>query len=526
MDDAAWSRAARTVDLEEGVPLVAATGDRKVLLVKRGGTVHAVGHLCPHYDEKLEKGVVLGSEIVCKSHLARFDLATGRRAGPPALDDLPVYPVRIVDGEVWVGPAAEPPAGPPPARGRDQRLFLVIGGGAAGSAAAETLRRAGFGGRVVLAMRDREPPYDRPALSKGFLTGKRGEKDLPLHGPDFWAARGVEVLTGRTLASLDPARHQARFADGRAIRFDAALVATGGAPRRLPVRGADGEGCLLLRTADEARQLAVFAQRYGSVVLVGGGFIGLELAGTLRDRGLEVTVITRDELPLARVLGEQVARHVRSLFEAKGVAIVVGEPSRIDGPRGAKSVTLQGGTVVRGGFVVTGVGIQPSVGALAGSGLVAEGAIPVDTRMRTRAPGVWAAGDVAAVEGPGGERRRTEHWVTAQRQGTRAALDMLGADPGPEEPGFFWSKLAGVSLKYAGWPGGYDRAAIRGSVEDSRFIAGYYRGGRLVAAAAMGMARELACLERLLARDTGLTVEQLCDDGWDPIAAAQRGDFS
>jgi NADPH-dependent 2,4-dienoyl-CoA reductase/sulfur reductase-like enzyme/nitrite reductase/ring-hydroxylating ferredoxin subunit len=522
MDDAAWRMVARESELAEGVPLLVSAGEEKILLVRLDGRIHAVGHECPHYEEKLEKGVLIGSEIVCKSHFARFDVTTGKMTSPPSLNDLPVYPLKVENGEVWIGEAVKPKFPKPAAPlGSDPRVFLIVGAGAAGNAAAETLRRAGFAGRIVMATHESERPYDRPNLSKDFMTGKGGEELLPLHGEEFYPAQGIELLMGHRLVSLDTPGRKARFEGGETIAFDKALLATGGVPRRLEVPG--GEDCLLLRTAGDARALLAAATHHQSVLLAGAGFIGLELAGSLRERGLKVTVAAPEELPLGSLLGERVAGYLKSLDEAKGITFLMGRTVRqIEGSAGARTVTLSDGTRVQAGFVVAGLGISPAVDSLAETGLLEDGAVPVDARMQTRAPGIFAAGDIAAVADADGGRRRVEHWVVAERQGRRAALCMIDADPGPEEVSFFWSRQAGLSLKVIGNAQGFDQVAFRGVVEEGKFIAGYYRAGILKAAATIGLAQDLVGLERLLRRGRPPSAAQLSDGGFDLIAAARR----
>jgi len=523
MDDAAWRMVAREADLGEGVPMVVTAGEEKILLVRLHGKVHAVGHECPHYQEKLENGVLFGTEIVCKSHFARLDVTTGKMTSPPAMNDLPVYPVKVEKGEVWIG-QVEKPKFPKPAAalGSDPRTFLVVGAGAAGNAAVETLRRAGFSGRIVIVTHEEERPYDRPNLSKDFITGKAGEEWLPLRGPKFYAAQGIELLTGRRVVALDPVGKSVRFEGGESIVFDKALLATGGVPRKLSIAGGDGEGCHFLRTAADARAILGAASRSKSVILIGAGFIGLELAGSLRERGLAVTVVAPESLPLAPLLGDRIAAYIKSLHESKGVTFLMGTtPTEIMGAAGAKTVALSDGTRREAGFVVIGLGVQPAVEYLAGTDLVEKGAVPVDGRMQTRAPGIFAAGDIAAVADPDGGNRRVEHWVVAERQGRRAAHCMLDADPGPDEVSFFWSRQAGVSLKYAGYARGFDQVVYRGVVEAGKFLAGYYRGGSLKAAATVGLAHELIGVERLLRLGKPPSAAQLGDEGFDLVAAAR-----
>ncbi len=522
--DAAWKRVASESDLEEGAPIVVeTTGDEKALLVRVHGRIYAVNHECPHYQEKLEKGVLFGTEIVCKSHLARVDVTTGRLVAGPAYNDLPVYPVKVENGEVWLGKSENPKFPKPPANlGSDPRVFLIVGAGAAGNSAAEWLRRRGFAGRVVMVTPESERPYDRPNLSKDFMTGKAGEDWLPLHGSKFYPTQGIELMTGRRVVSLDPAKKTVRFEGGETMTFDKALLATGGTPRRLSVPGADGEASYLLRTTADARAILTAATQWKSAVLIGAGFIGLELATSLRERGVAVTVVAPEPLPLAHILGDRIGGYIKGQLEAKGVTFLLGRtPKEIAGAAGSKTATLSDGTRLTAGFVVTGLGIQPVVDYLAGTRLVENGAVPVDADMRTSSKDIFAAGDIAAVPDKEWGRRRVEHWVVAQRQGMRAAASMLDAEPGRDEVDVFWSKIAGASLKYVGHARSFDRVVYRGSVEEGRFLAGFYLRDRLKAAATIGLAQEIVAVERLLRFEAPPTAAQMGDPAFDLIKAAR-----
>ncbi len=523
MDQTGWKKVARDADLAESVPVVVEEGVDKILLVRLQGKVYAVGHECPHYQEKLEHGALFGTQVVCKSHFARIDITTGRVVSPPALNDLPVYPVKVEAGEVFIGPVVKPKFPKPAAAiGSDPRVFLLIGAGAAGNTAAETLRRNGFAGRIVMLTEENERPYDRPNLSKDFITGKAGEEWLPLRGPKFYPAQSIELLTGKKVVGLDPGKKTARLADGEVLSFDKALIATGGSPRPLSIPGGDGEGCFLLRTSADARAILAAAVQSKRAAIIGAGFIGLELATSLRDRGLEVTVIAPEALPLARVFGDRIGAKIKAMHESKGVLMLLGAgPGSIAGGMGAKVIMLADGRKVETDFVIIGLGIQPSVGFLEGTGMVENGAVPVDERMQTRAPGIFAAGDIAALPDED-RRRRVEHWVAAERQGQRAALCMMDADPGPMEVDVFWTKQAGASLKYVGHAAEYDQIVYRGVVEEGKFLAGYYRKGMLKAAATIGMALDLVAIERLLKYKAGPTAAQLADTGFDLLSAARE----
>ncbi len=522
MDESGWKSVAREADLVEGSPVVVEDGMDKVLLVRVEGKIYAVGHECPHYQEKLEKGVLFGTQVVCKSHFARIDVTTGRMVSPPALNDLPVYPVKVEGGEVFIGAAVKPKfPKPAAAMGSDPRVFLIIGAGAAGNMAAETLRRGGFAGRILMLTEEDERPYDRPNLSKDFITGKAGEEWLPLRGPKFYPAQSIELLTGKKVVALDAAKKSVRLADGEEIRFDKALIATGGSPRLLSIPGGTGDGCLALRTTADARAVLAVAAPAKKVAIVGAGFIGLELATSLRDRGLEVTVIAPEALPLARVFGDRIGAKIKAMHESRGVRMLMGTAVQgISGGVGAKVITTPGAKV-EADFVVVGLGIQPNTGFLDGAGITENGVVPVNERMETRVPGIYAAGDIAALPDADAGRRRVEHWVAAERQGQRAARCMMDADPGVMEVDVFWTKQAGASLKYVGHAADYDQVAYRGVVEDGTFLAGYYRKGALKAAATIGMPLDLVAIERLLKYGAAPTAAQFENESFDLISAAR-----
>jgi apoptosis-inducing factor 3 len=526
MADPGWKKVAADADLKEGEPVVVESGADKILLVRVDGRIHALNHKCPHYEEKLEKGVLFGTEIVCKSHFARIDVVTGRVLSPPAYNDSAVYPVKVENGEVWLGASENPKFPKPPANlGSDTRVFAIVGAGAAGNAAAEFLRRRGFAGRIVMITPEAERPYDRPNLSKDYLTGKIGDDWLPLHGSKFYPTQGIELLTGRTVTAVDTAGKRLTLDNGETVAFDKALLATGGWPRKLPVPGGDGEGCHVLRTTGDARAILAAAGQSTAAVVIGAGFIGLEVAGSLREKGLSVTVVAPETVPLAPILGDRVGSYVKSQMEAKGVRMLMGRTAKeISGPAGAKVVTLSDGTRLDAGFVVIGLGITPAVDYLAGSGLVENGAVPVDRDLRTRAADIFAAGDIAAVpdpSDPAGGRKRVEHWVVAQRHGARAAAVMLGQDPGPVEVDVFWSRLAGASLKYVGHARGFDSVAFRGSLESGKFLCGYFQAGQLRAAATIGLPQDLVAIERLLRHGSTVSAAQLENGNYDLVRAAR-----
>ncbi|MCR4438465.1 MAG: FAD-dependent oxidoreductase [bacterium] len=507
-------RAGRLSHLAEGVPTAAKVGDDEVLLVRVAGTVHACGGKCPHYGAPLAEGFVAGHEVVCPWHNARFDLRNGQLVAPPALDDLPAYQVEI-DGEgVYVRRAA--PRRPSPRVGKG-KTALIVGAGAAGEAAAETLRREGFDGRVLMVTPEEDLPYDRPNLSKEFLAGKAKPEWLPLRSEEFYREQQIEVLTKTRVTAIDPKGRVAHLEPGGKLSFDFCLIATGGMPRQLPVPGTALRGVLTLRSLSDARALAVAVEKASSVLIVGAGFIGLEAASALRSRGLQVDVVAPEPVPLAPVLGDGVGKCLQDLHEDYGVRFHLGRTvQELRGNGAVEEAVLSDGQRLRVDVVLVGIGIVPATDFLAKTGLVEQGAIPVDQRLETKAAGIFAAGDVAAVPDPrSGVRIRVEHWAVALRQGQHAARAMLGRAEAYQEVPFFWTRQHGVGLKYAGYGHGFDKVLYRGDLQARRFLAGYFSGGRLVATATMGMGEEFAATEAILRRGLAVTPEQFRHLGFD-----------
>jgi NADPH-dependent 2,4-dienoyl-CoA reductase/sulfur reductase-like enzyme len=237
---------------------------------------------------------------------------------------------------------------------------------------------------------------------------------------------------------------------------------------------------------------------------------------------LSVSVTAPEDLPLAAILGPRIAAYLKGLHEARGVVFFMGRSTvKIESGEQGMAVTLSDGCVLESDFVVIGAGIRPVVDYLVGTDLVEDGAVAVDEGMQSRAPGIFAAGDIASVSDPDGGTHRVEHWTVAERQGVRAARGMLGKDPGPQEVNFFWSRQAGVSLKYVGYARRFDQVCYRGDVEGGAFLAGYYLGGALKAAATIGLAPQLIAVERLMSRGAQVSPSDFSDPGVDLLARAR-----
>jgi NADPH-dependent 2,4-dienoyl-CoA reductase/sulfur reductase-like enzyme/nitrite reductase/ring-hydroxylating ferredoxin subunit len=522
MENGEWKKAIAEDELADGAAVGVEVENAKVLLVKSEGRIYACGNECSHYMGPLSDGVLAGHIVTCPWHNARFDVRDGRMLAAPALNDLPSYEVKVEEGQVYVRQASKGTIQMP--EGEDGRSFLIVGAGAAGNAAAEMLRRGGFCGRIVLVTAESVGPYDRTMLSKDFLSGEAPAKWLPLRGEKFYSRLKIELLTGRRVVGLDAKSKTVRFEDGGSLQGDAILLATGGVPRKLSVPGADLEGIFLLRSRADSEALVAAAEKAGSggkAVILGASFIGLEVAASLRTRELEVTVAAPEETPLAVVFGEEIGKRVQRRHEENGVRFHLGRTAReIRGSGKVQEVLLDDGTSLAADLVVVGIGIQPAVDFLRDSGLVTDGAVPVNERFETSAEGIYAAGDIAVVPDPlGGESRRVEHWVEAERQGQHAARAMLGSREPYRTIPFFWTRQFGTSLRYIGFARTFERVAVRGEVAKDAFVAGFYQGGKLKAVAGMRRTRELIRAGQILEAGGSVSPEQLEDPKFDLAGA-------
>jgi NADPH-dependent 2,4-dienoyl-CoA reductase/sulfur reductase-like enzyme/nitrite reductase/ring-hydroxylating ferredoxin subunit len=460
-------------EISEGSMLVGHADGESVLLVRRDGSVFAIGATCTHYSGPLAEGILVGDTVRCPWHHACFNLRTGEAERAPALNAVACYDVRERDGKLFVlgkrAPAADKPGGNVPARvpvasGALPDRIVIVGAGAAGAAAAEMLRRQGFEATLIVLGSDAALPVDRPNLSKDYLAGTAPEEWIPLRPEEFYAEHRIELRRGSTAVAIDPKAKTVALETGETLTFDALLLTTGAEPVRLDVPVADAARVRYLRTLADSRAIIEHAQSAKQAVVIGASFIGLEVAASLRTRGLQVDVVAPESRPLERVLGPELGDFIRGLHEQHGVRFHLGDTvTRIE----SESVTLASGGTLRADLVVIGIGVRPNIGLAEQAGLAVDRGIVVDAMMQTSAPGIYAAGDVARYPDPRtGEKWRIEHWVVAQRQGQIAARNMLGqAVPFASAP-FFWSQHYDVPIAYVGHAETWDRIDIAGSIAD------------------------------------------------------------
>ena len=489
-DVAAWADLAagsmRQVDLD-GEP---------VLLVREGDAVHAVGGTCPHAGAPLAEGVLHGGRVVCPWHKAVFCVRTGAVLDPPAVDPLPRFDVRLDGGRVLLRKAPAP-SSPEPETPEDPRCFVIVGGGGAGAVAAQTLREVGFAGRILLLDRENRVPYDRTVLSKYALSGESGAEKSPLQPQSFYRRQRIERRTAE-VTGLDVTARRLTCADGAVISYDAALLATGSAPVRPDLPGVGLGQVFMLRSRADADAILTQAERSLRAVVLGAGFIGMEVAASLRERGLDVTVVGQEAEPFEKQLGPEIGRAVRGLHEARGVAFRLSATvAGLEGERDVRAVRLNSGETLAADLVVIGFGARPLLGYLDGQARDQNGGVPVDAGLKV-AEGLYAAGDIASFPLYGsGERVRVEHWRVAEQHGRIAASNMAGHPARYDAPPVFWTIQYRKRLDYIGHAAVWDDIVVHGDLGEPRFLAYLVKDGIVAAAAALGLDREAAALTEL-----------------------------
>jgi NADPH-dependent 2,4-dienoyl-CoA reductase/sulfur reductase-like enzyme len=361
--------------------------------------------------------------------------------------------------------------------------IVIVGGGAAGFAAADTLRREQYQGSIVLLSSDAAAPVDRPNLSKDYLAGNAPEDWVPLRPDSYYAENNIELELKATVSGIDVGSREVVLADGRKVRYDALLLATGAEPVRLSIPGAEQPHVFTLRSLADCQAIIARAEKSRRAVVIGASFIGLEVAASLRARKIEVHVVAPHKRPMERTLGAQMGDFVRDLHQEHGVifhledTVVAIENNR---------VRLKGGGALDADIVVAGIGVRPRLALAETAGLALDRGVAVDAYLETNAPHIFAAGDIARWPDPHtGENIRIEHWVVAERQGQTAARNMLGYREKFTAVPFFWSQHYDIPINYVGHAETWDDLTIEGDIAAKDCLLRYRRGGRLLAVASI-----------------------------------------
>lgn len=392
--------------------------------------------------------------------------------------------------------------------------IVIIGGGLASASASRALREQGYDGDVVLVTAEPHHPYERPPLTKDYLRGDADRSSAFTAGEGWYEDHAVDVRLSTTVVGLDAGDRRLTFADGGGLRYDKLLLATGSTPRPLAMPGSDLLGVHSLRTVESSdllheSLLAAKRDGAGRLVVVGDGWIGLEVAASARMMGLAVTVLGRGPVPLAKILGTEIGGWYGDVHRANGVELrtdvqvrrIVGADQRVTG------VELTDGSIVEADVVVAGIGAIPNVGLAAAAGLELRdpslgGGVAVDGRLQTSVTGIFAAGDIASIPSPQwGRPIRVEHWATALKTGPHAAKAMLGAEAAYDKLPYFFSDQFDTGMEYTGFvegSHGYDRVVISGDQDAKSFVAFWLRGGRVQAGMAVNLWERIDRIEELI----------------------------
>jgi 3-phenylpropionate/trans-cinnamate dioxygenase ferredoxin reductase component len=367
----------------------------------------------------------------------------------------------------------------------DARTFVIAGGGLAGAKAAETLREEGFEGRVVLVGAEPDRPYERPPLSKGVLLDKDPRDSVFLHPAAWFPEHDVDLRTGVAVTTVDRQRRRVRFSHGDEVAYDKLLLATGADPRPLRAPGANLDGVLRLRTLPDSDRLAAAVSDGTRLVVVGAGWIGLEVAAAAREHDADVTVVTPSALPLRAVLGDEMATVFADLHRTHGVTFrYATQIVEIRGSSRVSQVVLSDGSVLDADVVLVAIGVRPNVALADQAGLAVDDGVLVDHRLATSDPDIFAAGDIANHDHPLLHTRiRVEHWATALHSGPAAARAMLGQEVTYDRLPYFYTDQYDLGMEYTGWvpPDAHAEVVVRGDLDGRRFIAFWTVDGRVAA---------------------------------------------
>jgi 3-phenylpropionate/trans-cinnamate dioxygenase ferredoxin reductase subunit len=397
----------------------------------------------------------------------------------------------------------------------EPQTHVIAGAALAGAKAAEALREEGFEGRIVLIGEEAEQPYERPPLSKDYLRGEAPRESARVHPESFYDDNSIELRTGVTVERIDVDARNLVLAGGELVAWDRLLLATGARPRRLAVPGADLEDVYYLRELRDADVLGARLREGGRAVVIGGGWIGCEVAASARQLGVEVALVEMGSLPLERVLGPELGRFYAGVHRDQGVELLTGVGvERLEGAGRVERVVLSDGRAIDCDFVVAGIGVTPRTELADRAGIATDNGIAVSEALQTSVPGIYAAGDVANALHPFyGRRLRVEHWANALNQPATAARAMLGKPAAYERLPYFYSDQYDVGMEYTGYATSWDEVVFRGDPDGREFIAFWLDDGRVVAGMNVNVWDVVDSIEALIRTRRPVDVAKLRDVG-------------
>ena len=503
-------------------------GDHHILIIRKEKEFHAVGAHCTHYHAPLEEGLLHGDRLICPWHHACFDIKTGHVNEPPAFDHLPVYEITQEDDRYFVDLPDEPVSSVNPLQGNtivpaSEEVYLILGAGAAGFYAVQTLRAEGFNGKVIMVTREDKPPYDRPNLSKDYLSGDLPPEWMPLRPEEFYTDNQIDLLYGKEIERVDLAAQTVFFSSTDFIKYNKLLIATGGKPRQMDVPGNELKGVHKLRSNEHADQLIDQLGENNKVTVIGTGFIGMEASLSLAQRGAKVKVVTPEEVPFSKVLGEKIAAIFQKQHQDSGVEFISGRKVvEFGGADRLEKVILDNGDEIETDLALIAIGIVPVTDFIDGLKKESDGSLSVDEYFRC-ADNVYAAGDVATFPDRWMNNSvRIEHWRTAQQQGRNAALNMMGKNIPYLSVPFFWTKQGDLSLGYVGHAPDWDEIIYDGEPVSKEFIAYFIKDGKILAAAANYRDPELDAIEELFRMNKLPSPNQVKESKFDVIGFLRK----
>ncbi|HET7650475.1 MAG TPA: FAD-dependent oxidoreductase [Gammaproteobacteria bacterium] len=474
-----------TASVVEGKPLLGHVGQDPVLLVRLKDGFSAISAVCAHYHGPLDKGLVVGETVRCPWHHACFSLRNGELLGAPGLTSLPTWAIVQRDSQLFVKdkqPALKRSTRRSQSTSAQPESVVIIGGGAAGEAAATALRFHGYEKPITILSTEDSLPPDRPNLSKDFLAGTAPVEWVPIRNEAYYGKQQIALLRNTRVTAIDTKSKSVRAEDGREFSYGALLLATGADPVKLPTPGADLPHVHYVRTVADCNAIIKDIESGAKrAVVIGASFIGLEVAASLRTRGLEVHVVGPEARPLERVLGPQLGDFVRTLHESRGVNFHFGQTvTQIE----RTQCTLSSGGKLSADVVVIGVGVRPVTALAEQAGLKTDKGVLVNEHLETSVPGIYAAGDIARwPDHRSGMPIRVEHWAVAQRQGQTAARNMLGFRERYTAVPFFWSQHYDVAINYVGHTEGWDQLSLDGDPAKLDCAVDYLKNGKRLAQA-------------------------------------------
>ncbi|TMS07628.1 Apoptosis-inducing factor 3 [Larimichthys crocea] len=503
-------------DLKDGQMKEVTVEDKKVLLVRTQGQYSAVGSQCSHYSAPLIKGTLVGDRVRCPFHGACFNVKTGDIEEYPGLDCLPSYKVKVEDGKVYVTinknflkvtkRVKEMCSMAPDIK----HTILLIGGGPAALVCAETLRQNCYQGRIIMITKDNLPPFDKPKLSKAMNVDS---SSILLRPSEFFQQYGIDVWTQKEVVSVNTDDKKVKLSDGTLQNYDQLLISTGCRARPLSCPGSDLKGVKLLQSYEDAKEIHNSSLGQKAVV-IGSSFIGMEVASYLSDKAASVAMVGSGRYPFERSLGPEIGKMSMQMLEEKNIKFYMNDRvTEIKGENGKlKAVVLKSGTVLEADVVIAGIGVIPNSDFMAGCKLEVDSqkAVIIDKFMRTNIPDVFSAGDVTSfpLAIRGDLRVNIGHWQMSQAQGRVAALNMLKKPTEFESVPFFWTVLAGKSIRYTGYGEGYTEIIFKGKVEERKFLAFYIKDDKVVAAASLMFDPAVAHVAELMTAGQILTKAQ------------------